>query len=76
VTLPVIVVTGESSLETAVDAMRRGAIDDAVKPLIGDDLLAKIDWGLGTRRRARRPRFRRRPMAMPRRGGRRSSWRC
>jgi ActR/RegA family two-component response regulator len=45
-TLPVIVVTGESSLETAVEAMRQGAIDYAVKPLFGDDLLAKIEWGL------------------------------
>lgn len=44
--LPVIVVTGESSLETAVEAMRQGPIDYAVKPLIGDDLLAKVEWGL------------------------------
>lgn len=46
VTLPVIVITGESSLETAVEAMRRGAIDYAVKPLFGKDLLAKVSWGL------------------------------
>jgi ActR/RegA family two-component response regulator len=46
VSLPVIVVTGEGSLETAVEAMRQGAIDYAVKPLIGDDLLAKVQWGL------------------------------
>lgn len=46
ITLPVIVVTGAGSLETAVEAMREGAIDYAVKPLIGDDLLAKIEWGL------------------------------
>lgn len=43
---PVIVVTGESSVETAVEAIRRGAIDYAVKPLLGDDLLAKVEWGL------------------------------
>lgn len=46
VSLPVIVVTGEGSLETAVEAMRQGAIDYAVKPLIGNDLLAKVQWGL------------------------------
>ncbi len=46
VPLPVIVVTGEASLETAVEAMRQGAIDYAVKPLIGDDLIAKVEWGL------------------------------
>ena len=34
------------SLDTAVEAMRQGAIDYAVKPLIGDDLLAKVEWGL------------------------------
>lgn len=44
--LPVIVVTGEGSLETAIEAMRQGAIDYAVKPLIGDDLIAKVEWGL------------------------------
>lgn len=46
VVLPVIVVTGDNSLDTAVEAMRQGAIDYAVKPLIGDDLLAKVAWGL------------------------------
>jgi DNA-binding response OmpR family regulator len=46
ITVPVIVITGVGNLEIAVDAMRRGAIDYAVKPLIGDDLLSKIDWGL------------------------------
>jgi DNA-binding response OmpR family regulator len=45
-TVPVIVVTDNGSLDTAVEVMRRGAIDYAVKPLIGADLIAKVEWGL------------------------------
>jgi ActR/RegA family two-component response regulator len=57
VVLPVIVVTGDSSLDTAVEAMRRGAIDYAVKPLLGDDLLAKVAWGLQYSGRIHTPRI-------------------
>jgi len=40
--LPVIMVTGFGSIQTAVDAMRRGATDYLTKPTNNDELLIKI----------------------------------
>jgi DNA-binding response OmpR family regulator len=44
--MPLIVVTGLASIETAVAAMRHGAINYALKPLIGDELLQQIELAL------------------------------
>lgn len=44
--VPVVVITGLGSIELAVKAMRRGAVDFAEKPLIGDDLIEKVELGL------------------------------
>jgi DNA-binding NtrC family response regulator len=51
--LPVIVVTGFGSIETAVDAMKLGAADYLTKPANNDELLIKISRALDARRRER-----------------------
>jgi FixJ family two-component response regulator len=52
--VPVIVMTGFGTIATAVEAMRRGAVDYAEKPLIGDDLIRKIEQGLAHAAASRR----------------------
>ncbi|MEQ8822461.1 MAG: sigma-54 dependent transcriptional regulator [Sumerlaeia bacterium] len=44
--VPVIVITGSSSLETAVDCMREGAFDYLVKPLDRNRLVASVQRAL------------------------------
>jgi len=43
---PVVVIAGLGTIDSAVEAMRRGAVDYAVKPLIGDDFLERVERGL------------------------------
>jgi hypothetical protein len=45
----VIVVTGFGTIDTAVESMRRGAVDYVEKPIIGDHLLAKVQRALHRR---------------------------
>lgn len=49
IVVPVIVTTGFGTIETAVAAMRRGAVNYVTKPLIGDDLIRQVDLGLAWR---------------------------
>ena len=51
--LPVIMVTGFGSVETAVEAMRLGAADYLTKPCNNKELLIKIDHALDGRRKDR-----------------------
>ncbi|MEM7621709.1 MAG: sigma-54 dependent transcriptional regulator [Planctomycetota bacterium] len=51
--LPVVVMTAFGTIETAVDAMKRGAFDYVTKPFEGDELLIAIKRGLGHRRLSR-----------------------
>jgi FixJ family two-component response regulator len=44
--VPVVVITGLGTIDLAVKAMRRGAVDFAEKPLIGDELIDKVELGL------------------------------
>ncbi len=44
--LPVIFMTAYGSIETAVDAMRKGAFDCVTKPCSGDELTLAVDRGL------------------------------
>jgi DNA-binding response OmpR family regulator len=44
--VPVIVATGFASIQTAVAATRRGAVNYVVKPLIGEDLIQQVELGL------------------------------
>lgn len=46
--LPVIVITGYGSIETAVEAMKSGALDYVTKPFTPDEFLAKIHEALET----------------------------
>ncbi len=43
---PVIVITGYASIDSAVEAMRRGAADYIAKPFSNDELLLRIDKAL------------------------------
>jgi DNA-binding NtrC family response regulator len=45
----VVVITGFGTIDTAVESMRLGAVDYVEKPLIGDDLLAKVQRALDKR---------------------------
>ena len=45
-TLPAIVMTAFGTIETAVDAMKRGAFDYVTKPFEGDELIITIKRGL------------------------------
>jgi len=47
--LPVILMTGQSSVETAVEAMRRGAEDYLSKPIARDEVLIQIERALEKR---------------------------
>ena len=44
--LPIILISGYGTLESALDAMRRGAFDFLPKPLMDDDLLQAIERAL------------------------------
>jgi len=44
--LPVVFMTAFGSVETAVDAMRKGAFDYVTKPFSGDDLAISVERGL------------------------------
>jgi len=49
-TLPVIIMTAHGTIETAVDAVRRGAFDYLTKPFIQEELRRKIRQALSVRR--------------------------
>jgi signal transduction histidine kinase len=51
--LPVLIMTAHGTIETAVDAVQRGAFDYLTKPFVRDELRAKIGRALTTRRWAR-----------------------
>ncbi len=51
--LPVVVMTAFGTIETAVDAMKRGAYDYVQKPFEGDELIIAIKRGLGHRKLVR-----------------------
>lgn len=51
--LPVLIMTAHGTIETAVEAVRRGAFDYLTKPFVRDELRAKIGRALAARRWAR-----------------------
>lgn len=51
--LPVLIMTAHGTIETAVEAVQRGAFDYLTKPFVRDELRAKISRALATRRWAR-----------------------
>jgi signal transduction histidine kinase len=51
--LPVLIMTAHATIETAVEAVQRGAFDYLTKPFVRDELRAKIGRALATRRWAR-----------------------
>ena len=51
--LPVLIMTAHGTIETAVEAVQRGAFDYLTKPFVRDELRAKIMRALATRRWAR-----------------------
>ena len=51
--LPVVIMTAHGTIQTAVEAVRRGAFDYITKPFVNDELRAKIARTLATRRWAR-----------------------
>src|SRR2546428_7619334 len=51
--LPVLIMTAHGTIETAVEAVQRGAFDYLTKPFVRDELRAKIGRALTTRRWAR-----------------------
>src|SRR5215475_10076574 len=51
--LPVLIMTAHGTIETAVNAVQRGAFDYLTKPFLRDELRAKIGRALATRRWAR-----------------------
>src|SRR5207248_3742818 len=51
--LPVLIMTAHGTIETAVDAVQRGAFDYLTKPFVRDELRAKIARALASRRWAR-----------------------
>ena len=51
--LPVLIMTAHGTIETAVEAVQRGAFDYLTKPFVRDELRAKITRALATRRWAR-----------------------
>src|ERR671936_710263 len=51
--LPVLIMTAHGTIETAVDAVQRGAFDYLTKPFLRDELRAKIGRALAVRRWAR-----------------------
>lgn len=63
--LPAIVMTGHASLETAIDALRLGAHDYALKPLFFDELVRKLQRIFEFRELARENQRLRRALATP-----------
>jgi signal transduction histidine kinase len=51
--LPVLIMTAHGTIETAVEAVQRGAFDYLTKPFVRDELRAKIGRALAARRWAR-----------------------
>src|SRR3989442_9805879 len=51
--LPVLIMTAHGTIDTAVEAVQRGAFDYLTKPFVRDELRAKIGRALSTRRWAR-----------------------
>jgi signal transduction histidine kinase len=51
--LPVLIMTAHGTIETAVDAVQRGAFDYLTKPFVRDELRSKIGRALAVRRWAR-----------------------
>ncbi|OLC12068.1 MAG: hypothetical protein AUH29_17410 [Candidatus Rokubacteria bacterium 13_1_40CM_69_27] len=51
--LPVLIMTAHGTIETAVEAVQRGAFDYLTKPFVRDELRAKIRRALSARRWAR-----------------------
>src|SRR5262245_53568959 len=51
--LPVLIMTAHGTIETAVEAVQRGACEYLTKPFVRDELLAKIRRALAARRWAR-----------------------
>jgi signal transduction histidine kinase len=51
--LPVLIMTAHGTIQTAVDAVRRGAFDYLTKPFVPDELRTKVARALATRRWAR-----------------------
>jgi signal transduction histidine kinase len=51
--LPVLIMTAHGTIETAVEAVQRGAFDYLTKPFVRDELRAKINRALSARRWAR-----------------------
>ncbi len=51
--LPVLIMTAHGTIETAVEAVQRGAFDYLTKPFVRDELRSKIARALATRRWAR-----------------------
>jgi signal transduction histidine kinase/DNA-binding response OmpR family regulator len=51
--LPVLIMTAHGTIENAVEAIRRGAFDYLTKPFVRDELAAKLERALATRRWAR-----------------------
>ncbi len=51
--LPVLIMTAHGTIETAVDAVQRGAFDYLTKPFVRDELRSKIRRALSARRWAR-----------------------
>ncbi len=51
--LPVLIMTAHGTIETAVEAVQRGAFDYLTKPFVRDELRAKIKRALAARRWAR-----------------------
>ncbi len=61
--LPVILMTAHGTLETAIEAFRKGAVDYLLKPLVLQDLLNKIGRALELRNLQRELRYRRREIS-------------
>jgi signal transduction histidine kinase/DNA-binding response OmpR family regulator len=51
--LPVLIMTAHGTIETAVDAVQRGAFDYLTKPFLHDELRTKVGRALSSRRWAR-----------------------
>ena len=46
--VPVFVISGRADIPTAVDAIRNGAIDFIQKPLVGDEIICRVNEAVGT----------------------------
>jgi DNA-binding NtrC family response regulator len=48
--VPVIMITGYATVDTAVEAMKNGAVDYVTKPFTPDDIIAKVHKALASKR--------------------------